>query len=864
MAWYHRVRNAFRRDRVQSEIEREVAFHIAERADELRDDGMSDEEAARDARKRFGNVTLQSERTGDADTSGWLEAMVRNIRYSSRTLAKTPVFTIAVITTLALGIGANSAVFSAIQTVLLRPLPFPEGDRLMDLGHTTPEGRKLFVAPPRLRDWSQMAKAFQSITGYYTQNTSELSGELPEQYKQAFVSPRFLETWGVAPAYGRDFSPEEERFGGPKAVIVSDRYARNRFGGGQNAVGKMFRTGTLPFEIVGVMPASFLFPDREVEVWSPSPMDAPYAQDRRPTWFTVVGRLKPGMTPEQGQADLAAVQANLGRQFPTTDANLKVIVRPLKDVAVGEIGKSLWLLYGAVSLLLLIACTNIAALLLSRGTQRQHEISIRFSLGASRATVVGQLLTECFVLALGGSALGLSLAAAATRALRSAGANLPRVDEISLDWRIVLYTLVCAMITTLLCGLYPALRGTRGSGSGALIQSVRSQVSGHNRVHLSLVGVQVALAVALLVGAGLLLRSFQELGRVSPGFDPGNVLTLRITTTWAETGTKDLAQKTRRIIDQVANTPGVESAAMAMVLPGVPFEYERELKMDDSRADAEAKIVAESRYVSADYFTTMRIPLVQGEPSCRAGSAEQGVVVNRSFVNTYLANSTVIGRRIRAVNSSKLVEIRGIAGDAREAGIDRAPVPTAYWCYEIAQPGAIFLARTRGEPMAMAETLRRRLREIEPGRSVFGISPLEAKIDDVFDENRLRTILLTFFAVTAVLLASVGIYGTLSYLVDTRRREIGLRMALGALRTQIVGHFLAQGVGVAVVASVAGLALAVASGRVLSGMLYGVSPTDIITLTGAVLIVLSVAIIASLLPAVRAARLDAIQVLRDE
>jgi len=401
---------------------------------------------------------------------------------------------------------------------------------------------------------------------------------------------------------------------------------------------------------------------------------------------------------------------------------------------------------------------------------------------------------------------------------------------------------------------------------GSLVQVSRTQVSGRSPVHLLLVGVQVALAVTLLVGAGLLVRSFRELGRVAPGFDPAHVLTFHISTTWGETADmKGLRQRTERILDFLRSVPGVEAAATAIWLPGVPTQYQTELKLAEGRAETEPKIIAEIRPVSPGYFATMRIPLIAGE-QCREEIDSTSVVVNRSLANTYLGGSAAIGHRLQQLSRPDLPagEIRGIVGDARELGIDRQPVPTVYWCYSAAEPGAFFLVRTRGEPMTMAGTLRRKIHEIEPRRSVFDISPLEERISDAFAENRLRTFLLAFFAMTAVSLACIGLYGTLSYLVNVRRREIGLRLALGALRGQIATHFLAQGLGVSFLGCVVGFGLAAAFARLLSGMLYGVSPSDATTLASVVLIVLGVGVIASLLPAIRAARLEPMPVLRDE
>jgi putative ABC transport system permease protein len=866
MAWLGRFWNVVRPGRLQSDLERELRFHLRERVEDLEEQGLSEAEALRAARRKFGNYTAQMERTRDMDINGWLEAMGRNLRLAWRGLRKTPAFTATVVLTLALGIGANSAVFSAIDAVLLRPLPFPHGDRLMKLSQRTPPAPITFIAPTRLEDWNRLAAVFQGITGSYSQDDSELSGELPEKLTRALVAPRFLRVLGVAPELGRDFTPEEERFGGPSAVLISDRFWRRRFGASPSAIAKTIRLGKSSIPIVGVMPPSFRFPDRDVDLWSVSPPDAPYAQNRANTWFVGVGRLKDGVTVEQARANLAAVQAGLGRQFPKTDGKLRTAVEPLKEVTVGGVRKSLVILFGSVTLLLLIACINIAALLLSRAAARQREIAVRYSLGASRGSVALQLLTEVLVLALAGSAVGLLVAAGASKVFHSLAKDLPRIEEIGLDWRIVLYSLACAVAATLACGLLPAIRATRRNLAESLAMAGRSQVAGRNLVQFVLVGAQVALAVTLLAGAGLLLRSFQALGQVSPGFDAGHVLSFHMSMSWAETtDQKASRQRTDRILEALRSAPGVENAASAMSVPGVPSLYQVELQLVEGRAESEPKMVAHARVVSPAYFATMRIPLVAGE-LCRDDGGPSTMMINRSFADRFLPGTSSLGRHLVEPGNAYTVpaEIRGIVGDARETGLDQEASPTAYWCYTAAQPGMYFLARTHGDPNSMIQTIRRKLREVEPARSVFDLTPVVDHISDAYAENRLRTILLTFFAATAVLLACVGLYGTLSYLVNVRQREVGLRLALGAMRGQIVRQFLGQGLRVALVGCVAGLALAAAFTRLLAGMLYGVSPSDVPTMVGVAATVIAVSIVASLLPAIRAARLEPMQVLREE
>ena len=863
--WLGRLRNAIRPGHLDRDLERELRFHVRERIEELQDAGMDAEAAASLARRQFGNYTAQLERTRDMDICQGLEATLRNVRLSLRALAKSPVFSITVVLTLVLGIGANSAVFSAINSVLLRPLPFPNSHRIVSIAQIQDKMPQPNIAPARLEDWNRMNHTFEAISGYFAQDDSELSGDLPEKVAHAFVSPRFLQVWGIAPQIGRDFNSQEEHYGGPNAVLISDRYWRRRFGASPDAIGKNLRLGELSFTIIGVMPPSMAFVQR-ADVWSVSAPDFPYARSRDLTWFLGIGRLKAGVTLAQARADLATVQADLARQFPKPDAEIRAAIEPLKEQTVGSVRESLWVVFASVTVLLLIACTNIAALLLSRAAGRRHEIAVRFSLGASRASVAAQWLTEVFLLALAGAGFGLGFAAAAARVFRVLAKDLPRVEEIGLDWRIVVYSLICAVATTLVCGLVPAIVGTRHSLAGSLALSGRSQVSGRRPAQFVLVGVQVALAVTLLAGAGLLLRSFQALGRVAGGFDPDHVLTFRISASWGETGDlKASGQTVKRILEAVAAVPGVESSAATFLLPGVPGSFPVELSVAEGRAESEPKIIAESRIGSAGLFATLRIPLLAGE-MCPQESTTAGMMVNRSFANAYFGGASVIGKHLGQPGSIYFptAVVRGIVGDARERGLDHEPVPTIYYCGLIMQPGLYFLARTHGNPIALRESIRRKLHEIEPGRSVYEISPLTEHLSDAFAEYRLRTVLLAFFALSAISLACVGLYGTLSYLVNIRQREVGLRLALGAMRMQIVLHFLGQGMRVALLGCVAGLGLAGAFTKILAGMLFAVSPWDAITMTGVIALVIAVSIAASLLPAARAARVEPMQVLREE
>ncbi len=861
-----RVRTITRRRQLEEDLHDELSFHLEMREQQLLRNGARDPHAS--ARRRFGNETRLRDDLRDVWTFVAFERLVSDIRFGIRSLRKKPGFTAVVVMTLAIGIGANSAVFSAIDAILLRPLPFPNGDQLMTLEQFDPKNPNTVVAPTRLSDWDRLNSTFQAISGYYTEDVSETSGELPEKVTRAWVAPKFFQVWGVYPSIGRAFEPQEETYRGLTAVVVSDRFWRRRFGSDPAVLGKKLRLERASFTIVGVMPASFLFQNREVDVWTPSPLDAPYAQSRESTWFITIGRLRASVTLQEARADLSAIQSQLAQQYPKTDGSIGVRIEPLKQQTVAKSAGSLWMLFASVSVLLLIACTNIAALLLARSADREQEISIRLSIGASRGSVMRRLLAEVFLLALAGSMLGLLVAAGTSGLFNALAKNLPRVEEIRLNWTLVAYSFLCAVGATFICGLGPAARIIHRSVASSLAHSGRSLVSTRSPLQWVLVGIQISLSVTLLAGAGLLVRSFQELGRVSPGFEIGHVLTFRISANWAETtDLKVLWRRIDGIIGSLATVPGVEAAATTLAVPGIAFEHPAELRIVERQSDPARKIFAHPRLVSEGYFETMRIPLLAGE-LCRAGEASMSeVLVNRSFADTYSPGSSLVGLHIENVPPRpylKEAEIRGLVGDAREEGLNQQPAPTVYWCDSAALPSPLFVVRTAGSPGAMVNAIRAKVHELEPARSVYDVVPLQDRLDESLAENRLRTVLLSFFAVTAVSLACLGAYGTLSYFVSVRRREVGLRIALGAKRTEIATQFFFTGMRVCIVSGAVGLGLALAAGRALSAVLYGVSPSDPTTLITVLLLVFFTAGVSSLVPAVRAARVNPMQVLREE
>jgi putative ABC transport system permease protein len=882
MSWLRRVVNTFRSGRVQRDIDREISFHIEERIDYLRAHGMSDEEARRAARIQFGNPLAQRDRTRDVDIAAAVDAAMRNIRYALRAMRRTPGFTATVVVTLALGIGANSAVFSAIDAVLLRPLPYPDADRLVELTQVHERSGQTRVAPVRLQDWIRLNTTFDGIAGYMVGEVVDTSGELPERIQNASVTAGFFDVLGVRPAMGRTFSREEHHFGykGPEPVIFSHRRWRS-LGPDRQALDQPVRIGNSTIATIGVMPPTFEFLNaraRGIDVWIADDAGAPWTLSRTQTWFTGIGRLKPGVTLEQARADLERVQAQLGAQYPDTDRGLGVRIVPLKDTLVSGTRTSLWVLYGAVSVLLLIACTNIAALLLSRAASREHEIAVRYSLGGSRTAVAMQLLTEAAVLSFIGALIGVAVAIGASRALRLLAPDLPRVGEIAIDARILAYTMLSTLFVTFVCGLAPAIHSTRRARyvSG----STRTTTSARHSLQWLLVGVQIALSVTLLAGAGLLVRSIDAMSRVRLGFDPTHILTLRVSGQYGVETTDSHIQRINRVLDSLESLPGVEGVAIASRLPGVRDYEQREFVLLEGRAETAPPLIAEARIVSPGYFAALRIPLLTGELCRRPANSgwpkapTTDVLVNRTFADRYFRGTAVLGlhltggldwlvknRHIAGALPSRIV---GVVGDAREAGADREPAPTVYTCFSYPNPAPWHVIRTAGDPAAAVTAIRRTIRELEPLRSVYDIAPLEQRIGDAYAQNRLRMWLLSLFAITALALVCASVYGTLAYAVNLRRREVALRLALGALRTTVVRQLIDTSIRVVAVASIVGLGLALLFTRSLSTMLYGVTPADPATLTGVVAMVVTVASIAAAVPAARAAFMQPMRALREE
>jgi len=794
------------------------------------------------------------------------------MRYVYRSLLKRPAFFCAVVFTLTLGIGANSAIFSVIDGVLLKPLPYPNGDRLMTLFESNLRNKRTRddPAPVQIEDWNRMSKSFASISGAYTENIAETSGELPEMLLNARVSPRFFSVLGTPPLVGRTFSPEEDLFNGPNAAVLSERLWRRRFGADPGVAGKGLRLGNYTYPIIGVMPDSVRFPTAEVDFWVPAKLPPGVMRARGARWETALGRLKDGVTVESAQSDLSTVQARLAAQFPATDANWSPIVEPLKDFTVGGVRRSLWILFGAVSFVLLITCANVACLLLAQAHAREREIAVRFSLGARRGQVIRGLLLEALSLTIPGCLLGLAVSFAATSAFRRAAAILPRADEIHLDWRIVVFTLSLSLLTAVLFGLIPAVRSTRAEVAGLWAHTARSQMGGRHRIQRLLVSAQVALSIVLLVGSGLLIRSLARLGQVSLGFNPEHVLAFRISASYGETNNMaQLAQRLNHTLETLETIPGVTSAALfSGSLPGGGQPYLSQFHIAGQDTETEdRKVFVDEEVVTPDFFRLLGIPILSGN-TCRINldpKVQAMALVSRSFADRYFPGQSPLGHYVSEAISPAPIQIVGVASDVRQHGYARDPLPTVYWCgAAFFNPGPDFLLKSIGDPLLLSEAVRLRIHAMEPDRAVYDVQRLSDYVSSTLTDRRFQMILLSSFAAMALLLAAIGLYGVTSFLVSLRTREIGLRAALGATPSRIFAQILKEGALMTAAGIGLGLAVALALTRYIASFLFGVDATDPITFVAVPLLLAGVSAVALWWPARRATNIDPMEALRQD
>lgn len=796
----------------------------------------------------------------------WLQA--------ARALRHRPLYALAAVLVLALGIGATSTLFSVVDTVLLKPLPYPNADRLVLVLEANPAKRQnaSLVSPANLQDWQQRNSAFSALAGEYGENDTDTSGSQPERLAGLRVSPGFFQVMGRQPLIGRTFTPEEEKpVPGPGPVVISYGFWTRRYARSPNVLGQHLVLAGIRWDIVGVMPKDFV--SSALDLWLPARLPGFILNMREARFYTGIGRMKPGVTIAQAQADLARVQAQLGRQYPATDAGWSAQVGSLKEFMVGKASTTLWAIFAAVMVLLLLAIANIAGLTLAELQNRGRELAIRSAIGASRAQVVAAVMREAFLLAAVGALAGGALAWAGVRAIIAlAPASLPRLAELQFDPRGWLFAVAVSTLAALGFGLGPALVATRPRLASLLASLNAGAPGGRRTLQRGLVVGQLALTVLLVAGAGLLLRSFYNLEHVGAGFDSSNVFTFHVGAAWNEDRNKLNTMQTQ-LVEQLQAMPGVVSAGFANFLPASDASLQYQIKLAGiAGSDSQAGTYSiGERSISPGYLAALSVPIVAGKDCPHFVPLNQAAgwaLVNQSFVTEYLHGQSVLGRSFTFAQNPPGVpasRIIGIVGDVRENNLNAAPTPFVYSCIPAGSwPDPEYVVRTAGDPAAAMAAVRGVVARVAPGRAVFGLDRLQNVISASLEQPKLDARFLTLFAGFALLLAAVGLYSLMSLLVAGRTREFGVRIALGAKPAQIAGLVLASTGRLLAMGVLVGLALTAAAAKLLESLLFGVHPLDAATLAAALALLVLIALAATLIPARRAAATDPLSALRSD
>jgi putative ABC transport system permease protein len=860
-------RNLLRQAGVERDLDDELAAYLALLAEEKVQAGMSPDAARRAARLELGGVEQVKERVRGIRAGAFLDVLWQDLRYGVRMLARSPGFAAVAVLALALGIGANSAIFSVVSGVLLRPLPYPGAERLTFVSRhhsrsTFPSGN-LCLAD--YVDWRAGNRAFEDPV-VFTRATFDLTGtSAPEQVSGATVTAGFFSALRARPLLGRVFRAGEDGPARERLAVVSESLWRRRFGANPAVVGQAVELDGNRSTVIGVMPAAFHFPRPDSELWTNLVFDPPAR--RGPFFYRGLARLKPGVTPAQAQAELNAIAGRAELTDPRI-SHLTFPAVPLRDAIVGDARPALLVLFGAVSLVLLIAAVNVANLLLARATTREREMAVRLGLGAGRARLLRQLLTESGLLALIGGAAGIAVAAAGIALLRAWNpGNLPRLQEVQLDARVLAFTVVVSLLSGFLFGLAPALQSSRADLAASLQEGGRGKTSSRaaRRTRALLVVSEIALSLVLLAGAALFLRSFVLLQRVEPGFrvSPGRLLTLQISASAARyRDDRTSIALYERLLERVRHLPGVEAAAVSDSLPP-----DREGNADTyviagrPLAPGELNPITSAPTVGADYFRTLGIPLVKGRffaPRDRLDSLPVAII-SEGLARRHFSGQNPLGQRIKEsgpdLSGTPYMEIVGVVGNAKYLGLD-SPLDAAYYQPHAQRGGQrqYLVLRTAGAAANLGPLVRREVQAVDRDAVVSRVATMEQALSDAVAQPRFRTLLLAAFAAAAVLLAALGIYGVIAYAVAQRTREIGLRMALGARRSDVVRLVVGQGAVLALAGIALGLVGAFALTRLLAKLLFAVSATDPLAFTLVSLLLAAVALAASLIPARRATR----------
>ena len=799
----------------------------------------------------------------------------QDIRFALRTLARRPIFATIVIGTIALGIGANSAIFSVVNGVLLRPLPYPEPDRVASFGHAPPT---LLVSPPEYFDYARDLRSFEALAAYTLGEGNLATPDEPERVGLAAVSTNFFSVLGVRPLVGRTFLPDEDRVMPATVAVLSYGLWQRRFGGDRTIVGR-----TIPFNgtsrtVVGVMPQYFDYPTAHVDVWLPmARFKSDSLGDRANHYLVVVGRLRRDVPVARAEREASTVARRLMRDYPEKydpNAPLVPVLTPVSEALVGATRPYVWMLFGAVGFVLLIVCANVANLLLARGEGRRREMAVRAALGASRRRMLAQLLTESTIFALGGGTLGVLLAWSGTRALVAlAPRSIPRVEQVGLDWVVLAYALATSLVAGILFGLVPALRASREAPAETLKEGGRASSQGASgRVRRALVVTEVALAVVMLCGAGVLLRSLLKLQSADLGFDPRSVLTARVSPTATTYDESRLMVFYTQLLERVRAIPGVLSAGAAGWLPVVDNGGMWGLLAEGQSYDRVPRgPVAVPQQATAGYFEAMGLKVTVGRGFTDA-DRESGPyvgIVSRSLATELWPNADPIGKRFRVGGGSTFMTVVGVVDDIRGRGFGGALEPAMYFAYPQTRETAYFtprsmnlVIRTKGDPLGIANQVKAIVRSLDAMAPVSNVRSLEQIVGISVANRRFSTTLLGAFAALALVLAGVGIFGVISYGVSERRFEIGVRMALGAERSRVLVSVLGEGLRMTLVGVAIGIVGAAGVLRILRSLLVDVPVVDAVTFAGVAAGLVIVAVAASFVPARRATAISAMDALR--
>jgi putative ABC transport system permease protein len=804
-----------------------------------------------------------------------METVNKDLRFAIRMLLKNPGFTIVAIVALALGIGANTAIFTVVNSVLLRPLPFKDPARLVityTLNAKIGPG-KIPLSVADYLDWRAQNQVLESMAGFSTNRFNYTSGETPQQVQGAWVTADFFTVLGTEARLGRTFQHEEDQPGTEAVVVVSHGFWQRHLSASADVIGQQINLNSRPYTIVGVMPTGFAFPD-ESELWAAQKLDPPTR--RGPYFMFGLGRLKPGVTIEQATAELGVIAANVQTATGSTQNDWTFTAASLSESIVGDVRPALLVLLGAVVFVLLIASANVANLLLSRAAAREKEIAIRTALGASRFRLIKQLLTESFLLAFAGGAIGLLLALWGVDVLVALSPeSIPRIKEVRVDGGVLAFTLLLSLASGVVFGLAPALYSSRLNLNESLKEGGRGATEsiGRRRLRNTLVVSEIALSLMLLIGAGLMINSFVRLQNVNPGFNPENLLTMHISLPFVKynDGNKTIAFY-QQLLAKVESLPGVGSAGLAFSLPPNLLEVSDDFAIEEHPTPpGESNPAAPVVWVSTGFFKTMGMPLLAGRFFTDADNANSPdvVIINESMAKRYFGNESPLGKRFKQGGLDRMgnpwMEIVGVVGDVKYSGLESKPEPAYYISHLQGRSRSMYMVvRTHTDPMNLSSAIHNEVWSIDKDQPVARVRTMEQVLSASVSQPKFHTLLIGVFAVTALLLAAVGIYGVISYSVTQRTHEFGIRMALGARQASIIKMVVGQGLRLALIGTGIGLVGAYFATEVLTSLLFGVSATDPLTFISISLFLTGVALFASYVPARRATKVDPMIALRYE